>query len=143
MKRCVSWPFTSEMQHDQPDQATQVSVASRDAGLLSLDVSRPKMGNIFHNETPQCVHTPFLAKCDQKELSCALPDTVVPVSSGWTEAYFNWWENQLVHHPDAAWFAVRLIGDASTPHKFTPMALNDLAFCRLNAFTSVLKPLVL
>ena len=131
MKRYASWLFTSALQHGDPDQATHLGVASRDAGLASLDVSRAKLGTICHNETLQSVHTPFLAKCDQKKLSCALPETVVPVSSGWTESYFNWWQDHLLHHPDAAWFAVRLIGDASTPHKFTPMALNDLAFCRL------------
>ena len=111
--------------------------------FASLDVSRLILGKVYHNETPQSVHTPFLAKCDQKKLSCALRDTVVPVSCGWPEPYFDWWEDQVVHHPRAAWFAVRLIGDASTPHKFTPMALNDLAFCRLNAASSVLKPLTL
>ena len=135
------------MQHDDqrdhhPDQATQVSVASLRLGL-SLNVTRRRMGNTSDSETPQSIHTPFLAKCNQKMLSCALPETVVPVSSGWTESYFNWWEDQLLHQSDAAWFAVRLIGDTSTPHKFTPMALNDLAFCRLNAATSVPKQLTL
>ena len=142
MKRCASWPSTTALQHGDPDQATHVSVAGRDAGLASLDVSRLKMGKVCHNETPQSVHTPFLAKCDQEKLSCALPEEVIPVSSGWTEPYINWWEEQKLHHPGAAWFAVRLIGDASTPHKFTPMALNNLAFCRLNAATSVLGPLI-
>ena len=141
MRRCATWPSISDLQHDHRDQATQVSVASLRLGW-SLDITRPRMGNTSHNETPQSVHTPFLAKCDQEELSCALPETVIPVSSGWTETYFNWWEDQVVHHPGAVWF-VRLVGDASTPHKFTPMALNDLAFCRLNAATSVLKLLIL
>ena len=139
MKRFAWWPSTSALQHGDPDQATQVSVASRNTGLASLDVSRLILGKICHNETPQSVHTAFLAKCDQKKLSCALPETVVPVSSGWTETYFNWWEDQVVQNSGAAWFAVQLIGDASTPDKFTPMALNDLAFCRSNAATSVLK----
>ena len=102
MKRCASWPSTSALRHGDPNQATHVSVASRDAGLPSLDVNRPNMGKICHIGTPQSVHTPFLIKCDQKKLSCALPETVVPVSSGWTEPYFNWWEDQVVHHPDAA-----------------------------------------
>ena len=143
MKRCASWPSTTALRPGDPTQATHVGVASRHAKLTSLDISRRNIGKLCHIGTLQSVHTPFLAKCDQKELSCALPDTVVPVSSGWTEAYFNWWENQLIHHPDAAWFAVRLIGDASTPHKFTPVALNDLAFCRLVAASSVLKRLTL
>ena len=133
MKRCASWPSATALQHGDPAQATHVGVASRDAGLASLDVSRLTMGKRCHNQTLQSVHTPFLAICDQKLLSCALPETVVPVASGWTEPYFKWWEDQVLEHLEAAWFAVRLIGDASTPHKFTPMALNDLAFCRLLA----------
>ena len=138
MKRCASWPCTSDLQVGLSDQATQGGATGQAAGT-SLDGSRSKLRKLCHKDTPQSVHTPVLAKCDQKKLSCALPETVVPVSSGWTESYFNWWEDQVVHHPGAAWFAVRLIGDASTPDKFTPMALNDLAFCRLNAATSVLK----
>ena len=43
-----------------------------------------------------------------------------------TQDYCDWWRD----HDTLGLFDVRLTGDVSSPRLFTPMAQNDLAYCR-------------
>lgn len=43
--------------------------------------------------------------------------------------YHDWWREQVVEQESLGLFTVRLIGDASNPQLFTPMAPTDLAYC--------------
>lgn len=52
----------------------------------------------------------------------------MPLEGGRTQHYCDWWRDQLQH--DRNLFNAQLIGDAEDPKSVTPMAYNDLAYCR-------------
>lgn len=65
----------------------------------------------------------------QPEVVSALPEEMCSVASGWTTHYCSWWHKQAPQNSKHTLFPAQLIGDASTPHLYTPMSLGDLAFC--------------
>ena len=84
------------------------------------------------NPVPQHLHTPMLAAAQDGK--AALPEVVVPVTSGWNERYCNRWQQTrkqtAVQGGELGLLDVHLIGDAKTPEASTSMALTDLAHCR-------------
>ena len=79
------------------------------------------------SETEQAVHIPML---DQQDVKSALPESQVPVASGWTQSYGRFWQEQIHTSDSSKLFGARLIGDAQTPQEFTPLSFSDLACCR-------------
>ena len=76
--------------------------------------------------TPQIVHTPLF-----QSASTALPGhndvTELPVHSGRTQAYRDWWQQE---QGNSCLFGAQLIGDALQLSNISSMAFTDLAFCR-------------
>ena len=75
-------------------------------------------------------HVPLLAACDQARLCSALKEATVPVLSGWTPAYLRWWQEQVRSQQTPGFFAVMLIGDASSPGLFSSLGLDHLTLSR-------------
>ena len=79
---------------------------------------------------PQTVHTPLLAAFGQEQMAAANLETIVPVDSCWTQAYCNWWQDQMLQQRNSSIFRVHLIGHAGNAETYTAVSINDLACCR-------------
>ena len=75
--------------------------------------------------TQQSIHVPLLFDVAgaSNQANQVLETYILECGRG--EKYHNWW---LEHQCDSCLFNVRLVGDASTPHKHTSMSHVDLAF---------------
>ncbi len=121
MKRPAPWALEQPVE----SRPTVESVDRSETDITSIEVmprSRSESQEAMQNE-----HVPLLAECTQERLCSALNEATV--ASGWTPAYLRWWQEQ-VREPIPGLFAVRLIGDASSPGLFSSVGLDHLAFCR-------------
>ena len=83
----------------------------------------------FIDKPHQNVHQPRLAvdTKDGQQLDQRFSQKILlRVAGRGTQDYCEWWRTQETF----GLFDVRLIGDASSPQLFTPIAQNDLAYCR-------------
>ena len=87
----------------------------------------------------QNVHQPLLVlgAVHQSDSEGLLSETVLPIACRGTRDYCDWWRDQVLRQDNLGLFNARLVGDASSPELFTPMALVDLAYCRYASCTSV------
>lgn len=70
------------------------------------------------------------AHCEGSLKPTVFPEHSWLVAGRGTKDYHDWWREQVVEQERLGLFTVRLIGDASSPQLFTPMAPTDLAYCR-------------
>ena len=67
---------------------------------------------------------------DRQDTTGLSTEVMMPIAGRGTKDYGDWWRDQFIGQDDLSVFSVRLLGNASSPQLFTPMAHNDLAYCR-------------
>ena len=87
-------------------------------------------GACIPDSPPLNVRRPLLADKNDQDSDRWSEECVVPIVDGRTKAYSDWWLQQIVGPDNHSLFHVQLVGDASTPQRFTFMAQNDLAYFR-------------
>ncbi len=112
----------------EDDASTNLTAIQGEALSTSPTPSAAGFASTQHPQ--QNVHQAMLIPTSQHTAQTWSDESVVPVAGGRSKDYCEWWREQVVEQSNLSLFNVRLIGDASNPQLFTPMAHNDLAYCR-------------
>lgn len=99
---------------------------------------------IFAGRPRQNLHQPLLTSdatsVDQDE-GMSKPqsqEVVMRIAGRGSLDYCDWWRDKAVGPDSASLFNVQLVGNASSPQLFTPIAHSDLAYCRYACCSTLL-----